>query len=109
MNSLGNTCRTSIRMRKQAGEKPFWHSRPSLAGTSRTNPVSLVIWSVWSIWSLWFIWFIRLVSFNQINKTNQTNQLNETDQTDRTDQMNKTGWRTFSVSCYQTAQTHSPA
>jgi len=45
-----------------------------------TSQVYLVIWSVWSIW------------FVSCNHTNQTN---------RTDQINKTGWRAFSASCYR--------
>jgi len=32
------------------GGKPFLHSRTSIARTSWTSPVCLVIWSIWSIW-----------------------------------------------------------
>jgi hypothetical protein len=38
---------------------------------------------------------------NETNQMNQINQINKTNRKNQTDQMNKTGRRTFSVSCQE--------
>ena len=63
----------------QAAERLFLHTRTSRVRSRGTSPVCLV----------YLVDLVHLVRF--VQPKNQANQIN---------QMNKTGWRTFSDSCY---------